>query len=87
MDYCQEQWLDWLGTAEFVYNNKVNISTKVLPFMANNSRNPRMGFEMRRKGKVLRAEEVCDEDERDPGESASSAKEGTGEDEEAGRSA
>ena len=59
VDYRQEQWLDWLGTAEFTYNNKVNSSTKVLPFMANNSRNPRMGFEMRKKGKVLRAEEFA----------------------------
>jgi len=59
MDYCQEQWLDWLDTTEFVYNNKVNSSTKVLLFMANNSRNPRMGFEMRKKGKMLRAEEFA----------------------------
>jgi len=57
VDCCQEQWPDWLGTAEFAYNNKVNSSTKLLPFMANNGRNPRMGFEMRKKGKVLRAEE------------------------------
>ena len=58
-DYRQEQWPDWLGTAEFAYNNKVNSSTKVLPFMANNGRNPRMGFEMRKKGKVLRAKEFA----------------------------
>jgi len=32
---------------------------KVLPFMANNGRNPRMGFEMRKKGKVLRVEEFA----------------------------
>jgi len=57
VDYCQDQWPDWLGTAEFAYNNKVNSSTKVSPFMANNGRNPRMGFEMRKKGKVIRAEE------------------------------
>ena len=57
MDYHQEQWPDWLGMAEFAYNNKVNSSMKVLLFMTNNSQNPRMGFEMRKKGKVLRAEE------------------------------
>jgi len=57
VDYRQEQWPDWLGTAEFTYNNKVNSSTKMSPFMANNGRNPRMGFEMRKKGKVLRVEE------------------------------
>jgi len=59
VDYCQEQWPDWLGTTEFAYNNKVNSSTKVSPFMANNGQNPRMGFEMRKKGKVLRAEEFA----------------------------
>jgi len=59
VDYCQEQWPDWLGTAEFTYNNKVNSSTKVSPFMANNGRNPRMDFEIRKKGKVLRAEEFA----------------------------
>ena len=37
VDYHQEQWLDWLGTAEFAYNNKVNSSRKVLPFMVNSS--------------------------------------------------
>jgi len=37
VDYRQEQWPDWLGIAEFAYNNKVNSSTKVSPFMANNS--------------------------------------------------
>jgi len=59
VDYCQEQWPDWLDMAEFAYNNKVNSSTKVSPFMANNGRNPRMGFEMRKKEKVLRAEEFA----------------------------
>jgi len=58
VDYHQEQWPDWLGTAKFAYNNKVNSSTKVSLFMANNGRNPRMGFEMRKKGKVIRAEEL-----------------------------
>ena len=59
VDYRQEQWPDWLGTAEFTYNNKVNSSTKVSSFMANNGRNPRMGFEIRKKGKVLRAEKFA----------------------------
>jgi len=44
-----------LGTAEFAYNNKVQISTKVSPFMANNGRDPRMGFELRKKGKFEEA--------------------------------
>jgi len=51
IDYQQEQWPEWLGTAEFVYNNKVYSETKVLPFQANSKQNPRMGFEIRKKGK------------------------------------
>jgi len=45
-----------LGTAEFAYNNKVHSSTKILPFKANYRQDPRMGFEMRKKGKYERAE-------------------------------
>jgi len=37
---------------EFAYNNKVHSGTKVLPFQANSGQNSRMGFEMRKKGKV-----------------------------------
>jgi len=56
IDHRQEQWPDWLGTAEFAYNNKVHSSTKTSPFKANYRQNPRMGFEVRRKGKYERAE-------------------------------
>lgn len=41
---------------EFAYNNKVNNSTKVFLFMANNSQNPRIEFELRKKKKVVKAE-------------------------------
>ena len=51
INHCQEQWPEWLGMAEFAYNNKVHTGTKVLPFKANNGQNPRMGFEARKKGK------------------------------------
>jgi len=51
IDHRQEQWPDWLGTAEFAYNNKIHASTKTLPFKANYSQNPRMEFEGRRTGK------------------------------------
>jgi len=51
IDHWQEQWPEWLGTAEFAYNNKVHTGTKVLPFQANSGQNPRMGFEMRKKGR------------------------------------
>jgi len=56
INHRQEQWSDWLGMAEFAYNNKTHSSTKVLPFKANYGQDPRMGFEMRRKGKYEGAE-------------------------------
>jgi len=37
--------------AEFAYNNKIHMITKVSPFKANYSQDPRIGFERRRKGK------------------------------------
>jgi len=51
IDHRQEQWLDWLGMAELVYNNKIHTATKILPFKVNYGQDPRMGFEGRRKGK------------------------------------
>jgi len=51
INHRQEQWPDWLGTAEFAYNNKIHAATKISPFKANYGQDPRMGFEGRRKGK------------------------------------
>jgi len=51
IDHRQEQWPDWLGMAEFVYNNKIHMATKVSPFKVNYGQDPRIGFEGRRKGK------------------------------------
>ena len=56
IDYRQEQWPDWLGTAEFAYNNKAHSSTKTSPFKTNYGQDPRMGFEVRKKGKYEGAE-------------------------------
>ena len=51
IDHRQEQWPDWLGIAEFIYNNKVHSSTKILLFKTDYGQDPRMGFEVKRKGK------------------------------------
>ena len=56
INHRQEQWPDWLGTAEFAYNNKIHSSTKVSPFKASYGQDPRIGFEIRRKGKYEGAE-------------------------------
>jgi len=55
IDHRQEQWPEWLGTAEFTYNNKIQTSTKMSLFKANNGQDPRMGFELRKKGKFEKA--------------------------------
>jgi len=51
IDHRQEQWPEWLGTVEFVYNNKICMATKVLLFKVNYGQDPRIEFEGRRKGK------------------------------------
>ena len=56
IDHKQEQWPNWLGTVEFSYNNKAHSSTKMSPFKANYGQDPRIGFEMRKKGKYEGAE-------------------------------
>jgi len=60
IDHWQEQWPEWLGTAEFAYNNKVHTGTKVSPFKVNQGQDPRIGFEMRKKGKYERAEKFAE---------------------------
>jgi len=56
INHRQEQWPEWLETAEFAYNNKTHSSTKMSLFKANYGQDPRMGFEGRKKGKYQRAE-------------------------------
>ena len=56
IDHRQEQWPEWLGTAEFAYNNKAHSGTKVSSFEANNDRSPRMGFKLRKKRRFEGAE-------------------------------
>ena len=51
IDHRQEQWPDWLGMAEFAYNNKIHTATKNSLFKVNYGQDLRMGFEGRRKGK------------------------------------
>jgi len=60
IDHRQEQWPEWLETAEFAYNNKAHSSTKTLPFKANYGQDPRMGFEGRKKGKYAGAEKFIE---------------------------
>jgi len=60
IDHRQEQWPEWLGTAEFAYNNKAHSSIRTSPFKANYRQDPRMGFEGRKKGKYAGAEKFVE---------------------------
>jgi len=60
INYRQEQWPDWLGTAGFVYNNKIHLATKVFSFKTNYSQDPQMGFKGRRKRKFEAAEKFVE---------------------------
>jgi len=46
--------------AEFTYNDKVQTETKVFSFQANYRQNPRMGFELRKKGRYKGAEKFAE---------------------------
>ena len=52
VDHRQKNWPEWLSSAEFAVNNKVYTTTKMSPFIANYSRELRIGGDIRKKGKV-----------------------------------
>jgi len=61
IDHRQSNWLEWLATAEFAFNNKVHTSTKLLSFKINYRREPRMSFDIRKKEKNIKAKEFVKE--------------------------
>ena len=60
INYRQENWLEWLATIEFVFNNKVDTSTKLLLFKVNYGKKLRMDFKIRKK-KHVKVEEFVKE--------------------------
>ena len=50
-----------MATAKFAFNNKMHTATKMSPFQANYGREPRIGFDIRKKGKNEKAEEFVKE--------------------------
>src|SRR5713101_7404809 len=45
VNHHQSDWANWIPMAEFAYNNRVQSSTKMSPFMLNFGQNPHMGHE------------------------------------------
>jgi len=43
MNYQQDDWTDWLATAEFSYNDKKHVATRKTPFELNFGRHPWKG--------------------------------------------
>ena len=50
-----------MATAEFAFNNKIHTATKMSLFQVNYGREPRMGFDIRKKRKNEKAEEFVKE--------------------------
>jgi len=61
VNHRQNNWAEWLATAKFAFNNKVHTVTKMSPFQVNYGREPRMGFDIRKKGRNKKAEEFVKE--------------------------
>jgi len=60
VDHRQKDWLEWLALAKFAVKNKVHTATKVLPFMANYSKELRMGNNIRKRGIVEKVTEFVE---------------------------
>ena len=61
VNHRQNNWSEWLATAEFEFNNKMHTATKMSSFKVNYGRERRMGFDIRKKGKNEKAEEFARE--------------------------
>ena len=61
VNHRQNNWSEWLVMAEFAFNNKVHTTTKSSLFKVNYGRELRIGFDIRKKEKNVKAEEFVKE--------------------------
>jgi len=61
INHRQNNWSEWLATVEFAFNNKIHTVTKLSLFQVNYGREPRMGFDIRKKVKNEKVEEFARE--------------------------
>src|SRR5882672_5702334 len=48
----QDDWYEWLGIAEFAYNDQIHASTSSSLFMMDTGQNPRLGIEPLRESRL-----------------------------------
>jgi len=60
INHRQNDWLEWLVSAEFVVNNKAHSATKVFLFIEKYGRELRIGVDIRRKRKIEKATEFVE---------------------------
>ena len=61
VNHRQNNWAKWLAMTEFAFNNKVHTATKMSLFQVNYGREPRMSFDIRKKGKNKKTEKFVRE--------------------------
>ena len=61
ISHRQNDWPEWITSAEFTYNNKIHTATHISPFYANYGHNPRMGIEPRYNIKSELAKEFAEQ--------------------------
>ena len=61
VNHRQNNWAEWLATAEFAFNNKMHTAMRSSLFQVNYGRELRMGFDIRKKGKNEKIKEFVKE--------------------------
>ena len=56
INHRQGNWLEWLATTKFVFNNKIYLETKLSLFKVNYGRKLRISFKIRKKEKNVKVE-------------------------------
>jgi len=61
VSYRQDDWDEWLASAEFAYNNRTSTATGYTPFYLNTGRHPRMSTDQKGNVKAPEAKEFAEQ--------------------------
>lgn len=61
ISYRQDDWDEWVESAEFAYNNRTSSATGYTPFYLNTGRHPRMSTDLKKDVKTPQAKEFADQ--------------------------